>query len=77
MKACHHAHLTLLPEASKRLRCRYCHLTIKAAELTRGYCPECLESEGKKRYDFEEIEAEKSGKARYRCEKCGAIIQSG
>jgi len=76
MKLCDHTHLTLLPEASKRLRCRHCHLTIKAAELTRGYCPECLESEGKKRYDFEEIEAEKLMKARYRCEKCGAIIQT-
>lgn len=51
-------------------------LTIKASELTRGYCPECLESEGKKRCDFDEIDAEKPLKARYRCEKCGVIIQT-
>jgi hypothetical protein len=29
-----------------------------------------------KRYDFEEVNAEKSGPVKYRCEECGVIIES-
>ena len=75
--SCNHNRLDLLPEKKSRMQCRHCHLTIKADELGQGYCPECFEIHGKKRYDFEEIEAVKTGIARYRCEECGVIIESG
>jgi len=77
MTSCNHTKLELLPEEKNRLRCRHCHLTIKADDLGESYCPECFEMHGKKRYDFEEIEAVKTGTARYRCEGCGVIIESG
>ena len=48
----------------------------KAAELGDGCCPECYESQGDRRYDFDEIDSEASGPARYRCEECGVIIES-
>ena len=31
---------------------------------------------GQKRYDFEEIEAEETEIAKYRCEECGVIIEA-
>ena len=62
-------------ENENRLRCRRCHLTIKADELDGGFCPECFEGDGRKNYDFEEIETEKT--VRYRCEDCGALIDLG
>ena len=76
MTSCKHNTLVLLPEKKNRLQCRHCHLTITAAELGDGYCPECFETHNEKRYDFEELKAEGSGPARYRCETCGAIIES-
>ena len=75
MNSCKHRHLELLPEPGKRLRCRHCHLTISPDELTNGYCPECFETEGIKRYDFEEVASSEKKKVRYRCESCGLIIE--
>ncbi len=76
MTSCSHLKLVLLPEKNRLLRCRYCHLTIDADELRGGYCPECFEVYGKRRYDFDEIEAPDKGKTRYRCEQCGIIIET-
>lgn len=75
MNTCNHDQLILLPEPVKRMRCRHCHLTIKADELGSGYCPECYEASGVKRDDFEEIKASKAGITRYQCEACGTIIE--
>ncbi len=76
MTSCKHAKLELLPERKNRLRCRHCHLTIEADELGDGYCPECFETGGKRRDDFEEIEALGKGSARYSCEECGLIVEN-
>jgi hypothetical protein len=76
MGICHHDTLELLPERKASLRCRHCHLTIAAEELGGGFCPECFETSGTKRYEFEEMAATEGGGARYRCEECGAIIES-
>jgi predicted RNA-binding Zn-ribbon protein involved in translation (DUF1610 family) len=76
MSACWHLQLVLVPDQKHRLRCRHCHLTIQADELTSRYCPECFESRGKKRYDFEEVAEVTDGIARYRCEDCGAMIEA-
>ncbi len=76
MDACKHSELVLLREKKGRLRCRHCHLTLTADELTSRYCPECFESTNTKRCDFEEIAAVETGIVRYRCEACGAIIES-
>ncbi len=73
MTLCKHSHLVLLPEAPRRLRCRRCHLTIKAEELDQKYCPECFESSGKRYEDFEIVESEAG--TRYRCEECHAVIE--
>jgi transposase-like protein len=51
-------------------------LTIAEEELGDGYCPECFENSGSKRYDFEELGSGASDVARYRCEECGAVIKS-
>jgi Zn finger protein HypA/HybF involved in hydrogenase expression len=76
MTACTHRQLVLLPEKHIRMRCRHCHLTIKAEDLTSRYCPECFETTKTKRYDFEEIVSLATGITRYRCEECGGIIES-
>ena len=76
MTSCNHIALELLPERKKTLRCRHCHLTITGEELGDGFCPECFETSGTKRYEFEEMETPESRIARYRCEDCGAIIKS-
>jgi predicted RNA-binding Zn-ribbon protein involved in translation (DUF1610 family) len=76
MTSCTHRQLVLLPETRNRLRCRHCHSTINAADLTYRYCPECLETNNTKRYDFEEIVPADAGNVRYRCEECGVIIES-
>jgi hypothetical protein len=76
MTSCKHSILALLPERKNLFRCRRCHLKIKADELGERHCPECFEVSGEKRYDFEEIKAADTGKARYRCEECGVIIES-
>lgn len=76
MTSCRHLNLVLLPQDKNKLRCRHCNLTLSADELKDGYCPECYEVTGTKHYDFEEIESEDNEKARYRCEKCGVIIET-
>jgi hypothetical protein len=76
MTSCTHNTLVLLPEMKSRLQCRRCHLTITSAELGDSFCPECYEMHSEKRYDFDEMVAEEPGRARYRCEECGVIIES-
>jgi hypothetical protein len=76
MASCNHSTLELLPERKTTLRCRYCHLTISGEELGDGFCPECFDGSGSKRYEFERIEASEAAGARYRCEECGLIIIS-
>ena len=72
MTACKHKHLVLVPASAPRLRCRRCHLTLKADELVAGCCPECYERSGRRSKDFETLLPDE--KIRYRCEACGAII---
>lgn len=74
MTSCDHSKLILLAETKNKVRCLHCHLTIGADELGKGHCPECFETNGMKRYDFEEIPPPAEEKARYRCEACGIII---
>ena len=76
MTSCNHDKLVLLPGEKGRLRCRHCHLTIRADELGNNFCPECFETEGMKRYEFEEVAAAESCIFRYRCEECGVIVES-
>ena len=76
MTSCQHLQLVLLPEKHDRIRCRHCHLTLTADELPSRYCPECFETTRIKRYDFEEIVTVATGRARYRCEECGIIVES-
>lgn len=75
MPLCNHSTLELLPERKKTVRCRHCHLTLSAAELGDGFCPECFETSGSKRYEFEEVITVASASVRYRCEECGAVIR--
>lgn len=75
MPECLHKNLVLLKEPSGKLRCHHCHLTLATEELQDGFCPECYETSGKKRYEFDTIAAEHQGKTRYRCEDCGVIIE--
>ena len=67
----------LLPKAKGRVRCLHCHLTLLADELGEGYCPECFETKGMKRFDFETVDTPGEGKTRYRCEECNIIIEYG
>ncbi|MBT8369824.1 MAG: hypothetical protein KJO34_02610 [Deltaproteobacteria bacterium] len=76
MTSCAHYSLVLLPGKKSRLQCRHCQLTITSAELGESFCPECYEIHNEKRYDFDELTAEEQGAVRYRCEKCGVIIES-
>lgn len=76
MPRCRHRHLTLLAPSGKRLKCRHCHLTLKPDELEGGYCPECFEVDGKRRYDFDEIVGADTGLTRYRCEACGLVVNA-
>ncbi|MGC9324818.1 MAG: hypothetical protein ACP5G0_08755 [Desulfomonilia bacterium] len=75
MTACRHMNLVLISEGKPKLRCRHCHLVITPEELQGSWCPECYETHGQKRYDFEEIPPGENEKTRYRCEDCGAIIE--
>jgi predicted RNA-binding Zn-ribbon protein involved in translation (DUF1610 family) len=75
MSSCNHTTLILLPVPKNKLRCRHCHLVIKATDLGESYCPECFETHGRKRYEFEEIAGIETGIARYRCQECGVIIK--
>ena len=54
--SCTHQRLVLLKPPGQKLRCRYCHLTIDKAELTKDFCPECYDGDGVRRRDFELIE---------------------
>ncbi len=76
MSACTHRQLVLVRETSARLRCRHCHLTIKAADLPGRYCPECFETTHTKQYDFEEVVPVDSGRVYYCCEACGGRIET-
>jgi hypothetical protein len=76
MASCNHSTLELLTERKTTLRCRYCHLTISGEEVGDGFCPECFDASGNKRYEFERIVASEATAARYRCEDCGVIISS-
>jgi hypothetical protein len=76
MNSCTHANLELLPARSKTLRCRHCHLTLAAEDLEDGFCPECFDSSGNKRYEFDEVKLQAQTAARYRCDDCGVIITS-
>jgi len=73
-KPCRHKNLVLLSEREERLRCRHCHLTIKSDELGSQWCPECYETTGSKRYDFEKVAEPTAGKVQYRCEDCHVLI---
>ncbi|MDA8139163.1 MAG: hypothetical protein M0036_10980 [Desulfobacteraceae bacterium] len=73
MSDCRHTQLVLLPMNQPRLRCRRCHLTLRAEELQGGYCPECFQAKGERHYDFETVATNEEVK--YRCEQCGAIIE--
>lgn len=74
MSDCRHKHLVLLRgDSAPRLRCRVCHLTIKAADLEDEFCPECYERDGRRHRDFEKVDGPASP-ARYRCEDCGVLI---
>ncbi len=77
MRTCSHEILTLLPAASPRLQCRHCHLTITESELGSNCCPECLETHKVRRRDFDKIDAAAGSAARYCCESCGMIVESG
>jgi predicted RNA-binding Zn-ribbon protein involved in translation (DUF1610 family) len=74
MASCTHQHLVLLPGHSPRVRCRHCHLTINKEELGNSFCPECFESSGRRRADFEPVEHPAEEATRYRCEDCGVLI---
>jgi hypothetical protein len=76
MKPCRHQELVLLKRAEKKLRCRRCHLTLDASELKQGNCPECLEVRGVRHRDFEEWELPGDEAVLYRCERCGAFIET-
>ena len=74
MGQCPHKHLLVVTEASERLRCRRCHLTIKPEEVMDGCCPECYEQTGRRYDDFERINIAEQAATRYRCEQCGAMM---
>ncbi|MBU2646365.1 hypothetical protein KKI24_16780 [bacterium] len=76
MSECLHKNLVLLKEISSKLRCKQCHLTLTPEELENDYCPECFEATGKKQTDFETITFDHGNVSRYRCEDCGAMIET-
>jgi len=63
-----------LPVRKRTLRCRHCHLTLDGAELGEGYCPECFDRLGARRYDFEQV-ANSDSAVTYRCEECGVVVK--
>ena len=75
ISGCRHQRLVLLAPQGEKRRCRHCHLTINSKELADGFCPECHAVHGVKRWDFDRFEPEHENRIRYRCEKCGAIIE--
>ncbi len=75
MSECTHKTLTLLKERGDRLRCRKCHLVISAEELGGGCCPECYAVSGERCFDFEKLAASEPEVTKYRCDRCGALIE--
>jgi hypothetical protein len=76
MSSCTHTTLELLPVRKSALRCHYCHLTLSRDELQNGFCPECFEVSGTRRYEFDEVKGPEEGLSRYRCADCGIVIVS-
>ena len=72
MSACPHLQLVLVRDTHARLRCRHCHLTIKAADLPTRYCPECFETTHTSGTILTSGAVD-SGIVYYRCETCGVI----
>lgn len=75
MATCNHKNLVLLGKTDAKVRCRTCSLVISARELDGGFCPECHEVSGRRRYDFEAVKEQADDVTRYRCEGCGALIE--
>jgi predicted RNA-binding Zn-ribbon protein involved in translation (DUF1610 family) len=76
MNSCNHTNLELLPVRKNTVRCRYCDLTLAVEDLQDGFCPECFDVSGTKRYEFDEVKSREEPAARYRCDDCGVIITS-
>lgn len=74
MSDCPHKQIVIIAPDTGRKRCRHCHLTIRPEELGDGYCPECFETTGARRYDFEDVPADGGAARSYRCEQCGTIL---
>ena len=49
-----HRRFEVLPARKRTLRCRHCHLTLDGEELGDGYCPECYDRSGERRYEFDD-----------------------
>lgn len=77
MESCAHKNLVLIKKPDNKLRCRHCYLTISRDELESDFCPECWETDGIKRRDFEKVEQNDNGSEIYRCEDCGIPINTG
>ena len=75
MDSCKHTTLICVEEKGEKLRCRQCHLIISRDELGNGCCPECLDVQGTRHFDFEVVTVPDDGMARYRCESCGVVIE--
>ena len=73
MSSCKHRTLVLL-ESKPRKRCRHCHLTLSADELGEGYCPECFETQGRRRFDFDDVQETENHRSKYVCDECGVRI---
>lgn len=76
METCRHDKLVLVAPDTDKVRCRRCNLTISRSELDGGCCPECLEVRGERHADFEPVAPEDMPGTHYRCETCGAYIDS-
>ena len=74
MSSCKHKTLVLL-ESKPRKRCRHCHLTLTADELgEEGFCPECFETHGTRRFDFDDVQESGNDQPQYVCDECGVHI---
>lgn len=77
MDSCRHQKLILIKKENNKLRCAHCHLTINRDELESDFCPECWETEGIRRRDFEKVEEKNTDIDTYRCEQCGIAVEAG
>jgi len=75
MTSCEHKNLVLIKKPEGRLRCRHCYLTISDEELESDFCPECWETNGVRRRDFEKIVEKDRDTDSYRCEECGILVE--